>query len=459
MANVFLSGATRDVETAIMLEQAYIHDIGKAVAYTDGSKVFINTDENLEKLLPAYDHNMLKWLLWHERFHNELRHHNRFYKYLEELDPYSTEAEFNLTRDEVNIIMDILVHDSLSKLFPELVEQAQKNLSQMRNCNSLKYTFETYTLEEMLEEYRLYKKSMAEESKGEGEGEGKEGDKEEDEEEVEGRKGTPSDSKDKEGKTKEGKPDKDKTKEEAPSTAGGEAETEAEVNEGTPEPEHDKVDWSKLEEIDTEEFIDSYDSARIQREIERLKKLKLRLGNLTKTLNGLVTSTRKRTYTKPSYIHAGEGVILKGSEPGRTTLYLVFDASGSMSRELNTFKEIIGNSIPQAMETPTEWFSGYGNSSLPKSVYNPERRNYYKGKFKDIMDISAGGGYNDDELCWIAEQAGYTPIGVTDGGGQISWSMDKLKQLKKTILVGQNKRWLEKAKSINPNIVILDMEV
>ena len=32
MANVFLSGADRDIETAIMLEQAIVCDIGNAVA-------------------------------------------------------------------------------------------------------------------------------------------------------------------------------------------------------------------------------------------------------------------------------------------------------------------------------------------------------------------------------------------------------------------------------------------
>ena len=73
MANPFLNGKDRDVETAIMLENAYQTDIGKAVAYTDGDRVFINTDDNLFNILPAYDHKMLKWLLWHERFHMELR--------------------------------------------------------------------------------------------------------------------------------------------------------------------------------------------------------------------------------------------------------------------------------------------------------------------------------------------------------------------------------------------------
>ena len=89
MANPFLNKTDlvdRDVETALMLEKAMVHDIGKAVAYTDGNRIFINTDDNLNSILPAYDQRMLKWLLWHERMHLELRHHNRFFRYLRELD-------------------------------------------------------------------------------------------------------------------------------------------------------------------------------------------------------------------------------------------------------------------------------------------------------------------------------------------------------------------------------------
>lgn len=171
MANPFLNNDCRDVETAIMLEQAFVHDIGKAVAYTDGDRVFINTEDNLFDLLPAYDNNMLKWLLWHERYHKELRHHNRFFRYLKELSEQDTEDEFHVTKEEVNIIMDILVHDSLAKLFPDLVETAVNNLAQMRNRNSLEYTFKTFTLEKMLEEYAKHKKG---EDDGEGTGEGAE---------------------------------------------------------------------------------------------------------------------------------------------------------------------------------------------------------------------------------------------------------------------------------------------
>ena len=169
MSNVFLNNDSRDVETAILLEKAYQHDIGKAVAYTDGNRVFINTDDNLFNILPAYDHNMLKWLLWHEDYHKQLRHHNRFFKYLNELSEEDTMDEFHVTKEEVNIIMDILVHDSLCKLFPELIETALTNLAQMRNRNSLGYTFKTYTLEEMLDEYSKHKHGEDEEGTGDGE--------------------------------------------------------------------------------------------------------------------------------------------------------------------------------------------------------------------------------------------------------------------------------------------------
>ena len=46
MANPFLNKTDlvdRDVETALMLERAMVHDIGNAVAYTDGNRIFINT--------------------------------------------------------------------------------------------------------------------------------------------------------------------------------------------------------------------------------------------------------------------------------------------------------------------------------------------------------------------------------------------------------------------------------
>lgn len=454
MANPFLNETTRDVETAIMLEQANVLDIGKAVAYTDGMRVFINTDDNLFNILPAYDHGMLKWLLWHERYHMELRHHNRFFKYLTELKDQECIDEFQVTKSEVNIIMDILVHDSLVKLFPELVETAVNNLAQMRNRNSLKYTFKTFTLEEMLEEYAKHKRGEDGASDSEGEGT-----TEETEEKEEGEsKDTPSKSDDK-GHSE----DTDETK--SPSKSDGKGDEEPEVDEGAttptePEPEHDKTDWKKLEDIDSKEFIEADKGDRYVEQINRLKRKKFRMAKLTETLNGLATSTRRRTYARPSSIQVCSDVMLKGSTPGRTQLYLCFDASGSMGAELATFKEIISKSIPQAMDCPCEWFSGCYEKIKP----NPKGRSYdyYKGKFKDIMPVYANCGYNDDgdrtiELCYLAEQAGYSPIGVTDGGGQISWSADMLKKLKRTVLVGQNRRWLEKAHAINPKVQILDI--
>ena len=78
------------------------------------------------------------------------------------------------------------------------------------------------------------------------------------------------------------------------------------------------------------------------------------------------------------------------------------------------------------------------------------------------MPVHADSGYSDDgdrtiEMCFKAEQLGYSPIGVTDGGGTISWSKDMLKQLKRTVFVGQNRDWLEAAHKINPKIQILDI--
>lgn len=463
MSNPFLNNDSRDVETAILLEKAYQHDIGKAVAYTDGDRVFINTDDNLFNILPAYDHNMLKWLLWHEDYHKQLRHHNRFFKYLRELDKKETMDKFHVTKEEVNIIMDILVHDSLCKLFPELIETAINNLAQLRNRNSLGYTFETHTLEEMLNEYSRYK--HGDEDDGTGDGEGEETDKD-----GEGK------SKGK-GKAKDPKPEGDKSEEKSESdkteTADGEGgdshttpsgkseDKEPEIkDEPAPEPEseHDKTDWSKLDDIDSKEFIESDEADKYVKQIIELKKKKFKLGKLTQTLNGLATTTRQRSYAMPSTIHVGKGVLLKGRTPGKTNLYLCFDASGSMGREMETFKEIISKSIPQAMDVPTAWFSG----ACEKIPRDPEGRNYdyYKGKFKDFMPVYANSGYDDDgdrtiELCWKAEQQGYSPIGVTDGGGCISWSKDMIKQLRRTILVGQREYWLKEVQKINPKIQII----
>ena len=482
MANPFLNKTDlmdRDIETAIMLEQAIVHDIGNAVAYTDGKTVFINTDDNLYKILPAYDHRMLKWLLWHERYHMELRHHNRFFKYLSELREEEALDEFHVTKDEINIIMDILVHDSLSKLFPDLVETAVNNLAQMRNRNSLDYTFKTNTLEEMLDEYAKHKHpdeggdGEGDGEEGEGEGEGTGDTKSKDERETKDSEGkSESKKKDKssgEGDTKEDKKGHSEGGSDKPSKGkdrpeDGEPEIKDESERPAEEPglpdEHDKTDWSKLEDIDSKEFITESESNEIKDAINRLRRTKLRLAKVTETLNGLVTSLRRRTYAKPCPVKVGGGVVLKGSTPGRAQLYIIFDASGSMGRQLETFKEIISKSIPQAMEMPCEWFAGH-NAKIDAYKYE-HGDGYYKGKFKDIMDVWASSGYDDDgdrviELCWQAEQLGYTPIGVTDGGGQISWSKDKLKQLKRTVLVGQNPSWLKEAKKINPRIQTLDI--
>ena len=457
MSNPFLNKTDlmdRDIETAIMLEQAIVHDIGKAVAYTDGKQVYINTDDNLFNILPAYDHRMLKWLLWHERYHMELRHHNRFFKYLKELDEEKTKDKFHVTKKEVNIIMDILVHDSLSKLFPELVETAVNNLAQMRNRNSLNYTFTTFTLEEMLEEYAKQKEDDPDD-KGEGKGDKTE----ESEEEKDGEK-----DKSKKG---HGEGGEDKPEERGHNPEDGEPEVKDESERPEPLPdEHAKTDWSKLEDIDSKEFITESEGDQIKSAVNRLKRKKFKLAKLTETLNGLVTSQRRRTYTKPNPIKVGGGIILKGSTPGRTQLYLIFDASGSMSYEMDTFKEIISKAIPQAMDMPCEWFAGHqykaSSSEQVKPYKTEDGDGYYKAKFKDFMKVLAHSGYSDDgdrtiELCWLAEQLGYSPIGVTDGGGTISWSKDKLKQLKRTVFVGQNSYWLKKVKEINPKVQILDI--
>ena len=481
MANPFLTESHEEIETAIMLEKAFVTDIGKAVAYTDGKRVFVNTEDNLYTILPNYNLGMLKWLLWHERYHMELKHHDRFFRYMKELSSKETEEQFHLTKDEVNIIMDILVHDSLSKMFPELVETAKSNLAQMRNSNSLKYTFTTFTLEEMLEEYRKYKEECNTESKGDGDGEDTE-EKEEDGDETKDSKDSKEDSKDK-GTKKESKETKhgessshthDKDKKET-----GKDDTEPEIlpdgKDKAPEkeelkPEHDDRDWSKLEDIDSKEFISEDEGDDYVEQINALKRKKVRIGNLTQKLNGLATAIKKRTYAMPSTIRVGKNIILKGRAPAKTELYLVFDASGSMGEQLETFKEIISKSIPQAMNCKCDWFSGWDahGRAKPKryrKVFRGrEYSDYYKGTFKDIMEVEADNGYGDDgdrtiELCYLAEQAGYTPIGVTDGGGGVyhEETVNMLKQLKKTIFVGQNARWLEAVRKINPGIQTLSI--
>lgn len=485
MVNPFLSSTNYDTETAIMLERAYVTDIGNAVAYTDGDRIFLNTQDNLFKILPAYDDNMLKWLLWHERMHLELKHHNRFFRYLDELSAEDTEDEFQVTKSEVNIIMDILVHDWMSKKFPELVDTAVNNLAQFRDRNSLSYTFKYNTLEEMLDEYRKFKHKDEEDTK-EGEGDGEEKDSEEkrkDEDSKSKGKGKGKDKEEDEPKEDEKKEDKKKK----PSTDKAHAEgghdstprekTGEDTSEVTSEPEseqpepedpghHSETDWSKLDEIDSKEFITEREGNEWVEEINRLKNVKLRLARITKTLNGLVTDTKVRSYKTPSYMQTGQHTIFKGSKKGHASLYLCFDASGSMGGDMDTFKEIIGKAIPQALKTPTVWFSGYAYREEGRAVMrrckDPEGRNddYYKGTFADFMKISADSGYSDDgdrtiEMCFKAEQLGYSPIGITDGGGCLSWSTDMLKQLKRTVFVGHSKRWLLAVQKVNPNIQVI----
>lgn len=478
MANPFLTEDCKDVETAIMLEKAYVHDIGKAVAYTDGKRLFINTDDNLFTILPAYDHNMLKWLLWHERYHMELAHHDRFFKYVKELDDKGCMDEFAVTKEEVNIIMDILVHDSLSKMFPELVETAVNNLAQMRNRNSLSYTFTTNTLEEMLEEYARHKKG--EDSAGSGSDSGDESERDEEGESAGKGKG------EEEGEGKEKGEDKTPSEKKAHGDGGAtttppspeerkgfKEDDTAEITDDK-KGEHDKTDWSKLDDIEAGEFITKSDGDEYVKQINKLKRQKIKLANISKTLNGLATTVKQRTYSVPSTIHTGHGVILKGRKPGKTQLHLCFDSSGSMHGEINLFKDIIGKSIPQALDCPCTWFAGWiystpsggsGKAKMDKLrvPYNGDaydRDDYYEGKFKDFLDVGADGGYGDDgdrtiELCWKAEQKGYSPIGITDGGGKISWSKEKLQQLRRTVFVGHNKEWLKKAQAINPSIQII----
>ena len=483
MANPFLNDGCKDVETAIMLEKAYVHDIGKAVAYTDGKRLFINTDNNLYSILPAYDHNMLKWLLWHERYHMELAHHDRFFKYIKELDEKGCMDEFKVTKEEVNIIMDILVHDSLARMFPELVETAVNNLAQMRYRNSLGYTFTTFTLEEMLEEYARHKKG---EDSSEGSGSG-ESERDEEGEESDSTSETGTDTESTESKDdKSGKKPKKEHSEKKTHGDGGKKSTPSASKDKSFEgfkdddaaeitndkkSEHGKTDWSKLDDIDGGEFITKDEADAYVKQINKLKQRKIRLANISKTLNSLTTTAKQRSYSVPSTIHTGHGVILKGRKPGKTQLHLCFESSGSMSGEIDLFKDIINKSIPQALDCPCTWFAGWiyrenGGKDRMRALsvehkgehYNED--DYYVGKFKDFMSVSADGGYGDDgdrtlELCWEAEQKGYSPIGVTDGGGKISWSKEKLQQLRRTVLVGHNKEWLKKAQTINPSVQVI----
>lgn len=461
MSNPFLTFGTKDIPTAKLYEKAIIADLEKicgtnAPALTEGKNIYINTEDNLFKTLPNYNIGMLKWLLWHEEQHLILKHHHRFFRYLSE-SLEDTKEKFGLSKDEVNIIMDILVHDSLCNWFPELIETAKSNYAQLRHCNSLKYTFKTFTLEEMLDEYKKHK---AEDEHGSG-------DKSEDKDEEDTEDKEEDTAGDTAGDTEKVKEDESKTGRKAKEKKSEDKSDEIDESKESSTPgrgEHDDVDWEKAKEIDPKEFIDEDEAYNIQDTIQKIKRKKLKLARVTETLNGLATDQRIRTYAVPSRLQVGKGVILKGRKPGKAKLYLVFDASGSMNSEMQMFKDIIEKSIPQALECPCEWFSGYprdGYSSMaklnyPKTYYGRTCKDYYKGKFKDFLSVYANSGYGDDgdrviELCALAEEKGYNPIGVTDGGGCLRFP-DTLKKLKRTVLVGDSKEWLERVKEINPAV-------
>lgn len=523
-----MSNDHSELETAILYSKATITDIGKAVAYTDGNRLYINTEDNLYKLLPAYSTDFLKWLLWHEQYHIELRHPTRFFKYLkdqahfqelkdaaENLDKLA--VDFNLSHKEVNIIMDILVHDSLAEMFPDLVPIAILNCAQMRNRNSLKYTFKAKNLEDMLTEYSEYKKEQEENAQGQGQGQGQEqregegegqgqggsGQGQDDEgDQTEQQEGQGSDSSDtpegEEGsglgsgsnseQTADGEKNaKDKSQGDrdvkhhgeskakdgpARNKAGKDVGEQKNNKNERPEEEltdslsddHDLTDWSKLEELDETEFIDKETANEIDKRIKELQNMKIKLGRLSQQLNSLVTTNKMRTYRMPSLLQGGSGCIYKGKLPGKTSLYLVFDASGSMGREMKIFKDIITKSIPQAMNCPCEWWAGWPYDLKVKPYKEDGWNGYYKAKFQDFIPVEAGGGGRDDgdrviELCYKAEQLGYSPIGVTDGGGGIEWTHDMIKQLKRTVLVGPCEEWFKIVKAINPKIQTINVKL
>jgi hypothetical protein len=322
----------------------------------------------------------------------------------------------------------------------------------------------------MLDEYRAFKH-------GDGAGDGAKDEDEDAEDEKDAEKDGKGEPKEEEEMTEEEKKratdDKSKGRkkghsagdEDKPSKSK-EKSKESMKDEDDPEDgvpsEHNDADWSELDKIDSKEFITAEEGREITRAVERIRRKKLKLARVTETLNGLATDQRVRTYAVPSRYQVGKGVILKGRKPGKAKLYLVFDASGSMNRDMDMFKEIIQKSIPQAMECPCEWFSGWDNEAklnYPKTYHDRSYKDYYKGKFKDFIKVDAYNGYGDDgdrviDLCMLAEEKGFNPIGVTDGGGCIRYP-DTLKKLKRTILVGGDMEWLRKAKKINPAVHII----
>lgn len=458
MANVFLMDTPRDTKTALILEQANVLNIGNSVAYVDGTgQVFVNTDDNLSKLLPAYDKNVLKWILWHEKFHDLLGHHKRYFKYLKQLEKTGEAESYTVTKEEVNIIMDILIHDKLAKEFPEIEPFARLNTFQFRDSNSLGYTFKEKTLEKMLDEYREYKTSQTTGTSEQEVPEGEPGQSSEDqdsEDKSAKKKAKPSDTEE------EGKPTQGSTEPQDENSDG----TEEEDTEETSAPNrHNEVDWSQLENRDSKEFITDEESRECREAIRTLKNKRIKLAQLTETLNSLVSTTRQRTYRIPSTIRVSDKVIMKGRLPGKAKLHLCFDASGSMGTEMKTFKKIITDSIPQALSVPCSWFSGQPVERTVKPYKYVGSQGYYKGTFKDFLPVYPLSGFSDDgdrtiALCWEAEQQGYSPIGITDGGGRLSWSKDKLKQLKRTIIVCPAKYWIEMIKEVNPTIEVIYVE-
>jgi hypothetical protein len=462
MSNPFITDDTKDLLVAKLYDKAHFMDIGNAIAYTNGEthEVFINTEDNLQKLLPNYNQDMLKALLLHEEWHNELFHPQRYHEYISHLkDTYGDSEDIPsniLTQEEVNVIMDILVHDRLQLRYPELVPIVKENYGQFRDTNSLNYPFKTDTLEQMIDEYRE-QKSTDEEGGSSSGGHGPT-DKTPDSTEDDGI-GTPTPT----STTKS-----DDTKETSDTVKSGQAGTGAGKGKGSvtdmkapeltdktdidsPEPEY--RDWSGYENIDKKEFIKEHEVNDYLREIQRLRNLKIRLARLTKTLNGLITDTTHRTYTRPNYslMNLSNDLIFKGRQKSKASLYLCFDASGSMSRVLDLFRDIISQSVPQALKTPCDWFTD----------------KYGHGTYRDMMKIEAESGYVDDgdrvlELCFKAEQQGYTPIGVTDGGGGVYGSRisyDEIASLKRTIIVTNSTDWADELKEHNKNIQIINIKV
>lgn len=484
--NIFLFDDTEDKErvedlkTAELFDKAVITDIGNAVAYTDGNRIFINTNEKLYKLLPHYDeYKMLKWLLWHEEFHKELFHHKRFHEFVDR-----RHTPVNLEQQEVNIIMDILVHDSLCKMFPELIETARANCAQLRDCNSLHYPFKARDLMAMLEEYSEYKKEQ--EGKGTPSGGGG-SDTPEDEDKDETSDDTDETpmnidnvdgpAKDDDSSTGSAPIDDIPTSQEVDPTS---IKLAPASNSDSKEPKNKikEPDWSILDDIDEEEFIDKWEGEELIRQAKRLQIKRINMGKITRKLASLSTTIKERTYRRPSRRQGLYGnVLAKGKICSQASLYLIFDASSSMYNEMQMFKEIISVSVPGAMNTPTEWFAGSGadaktknqdpeSETLKKLVLNA-REHAHKGVFKDFMKVQARNGTGCDgdnviELCYAAEQKGFTPIAVSDlqcsnlTYKDTSPTWDIVAKLRRTIIVGPEyeKSTFDKIKEHNSHIQV-----